>query len=93
MEVSIEADLLLVGDAFKARGDIETVFGMNSEFQAETGLYAHPLGLGTITVPPGWQERIVPFGREATLENVWTLEIHDLAVSKLMGGREKGNLF
>src|SRR5206468_7306217 len=54
-----------------------------------SGFYAHPLGLGTISVPRGWDERLVPFGREEGLENVWALEIHDLAASKLMAGREK----
>jgi hypothetical protein len=31
----------------------------------------------------------VPFGRDNGLENVWALEIHDLAASKLMAARDK----
>src|SRR5438105_9853067 len=62
---------------------------MDSAFQAETGFYAHPLGLGTITVPRGWEGRLIPFGREDGLLNVWALEIHDLAATKLMAGRDK----
>lgn len=89
VELSMEADLLLTGEAFKARRQIEDLFGMESPYQRETGLYAHPVGLGTITLHPGWEGRLVPFGRDAGLNNVWALEIHDLAVSKLMAGREK----
>ncbi len=89
VELSIEADLLLVREAFQARAEIEEQFGMDSSFQAETGFYAHPVGLGTITVPRGWEERLIPFGREEGLANVWALEIHDLAATKLMAGREK----
>ena len=89
MELSLEADLLLVREAFQARAGIEEQFGMDSPFQAQTGFYAHPVGLGTITVPRGWEERLVPFGREEELANVWTLEIHDLAATKLMAGRDK----
>ena len=89
VEFSLEADLLLVREAFPARADIETNFGMDSAFQAETGFYAHPVGLGTIVLPAGWEARLVPFGRDEGLVNVWALEIHDLLASKLMAGREK----
>jgi len=55
----------------------------------ETGTHLHPVGVGTITLPPGWAERLVPFGVEDGLKNVWALEIHDLASSKLIVGRDK----
>jgi hypothetical protein len=80
---------LLTGEDFVHRQAIEDGFGMTSEYLARTGVFAHPVGLGTITVPPGWEERLVPFGREEGLANVWALEIHDLAATKLMAGREK----
>ena len=89
VEISMEADLLLIRAAFQARAEIEEHFGMNSPFQAEAGFYAHSVGLGTITLPAGWEERLVPFGRDEGLPNVWALEIHDLAASKLMAGRDK----
>ena len=93
VEVSMEADLLLVREAFQARADIDQHFGMDSPFQAETGFYAHPVGLGTITLVPGWEERLVPFGVAEGLHNVWALEIHDLAASKLVAGRDKDFAF
>jgi hypothetical protein len=88
-EISMEVDLLLVREAFQARAHIEQCFGMDSSFQSEAGIYAHPVGLATVILPKGWEERLIPFGRDDGLVNVWALEIHDLAASKLMAGREK----
>ena len=93
VEQSIEADLLLTDEAFKARQQIEDEFGMESPYQETTGLYVHPVGLGTITVPRGWEQRLVRFGRDHGWSNVWALEVHDLTASKLMAGREKDCLF
>ena len=83
------ADLLLVGVERGLFLRLEEALGMDSPFLRETGAFAHPVGLGTITVPLGWEERLVAFGREEGLANVWALEIHDLAATKLMAGREK----
>jgi hypothetical protein len=90
---SIEADLLLTGEDFAHRQAIEDGFGMASQYLSRTGVFAHPVGRGTITLPPGWEERLVPFGRDDGLLNVWTLEIHDLAATKLMAAREKDFAF
>jgi hypothetical protein len=68
---------------------LEEALGMESSYLAQTGVFAHPVGLGTIVLPPGWEERLVPFGRDEGLATVWALEIHDLAASKLMAGRDK----
>lgn len=89
VERSEEADLLLVGVDRALFVRLEEALGMESPYLYETGVFAHPVGLGTITVPTGWEERLVPFGREEGLANVWALEIHDLAATKLMAGREK----
>jgi Nucleotidyltransferase of unknown function (DUF6036) len=44
----------------------------------------------TATVPPGWQERLVPIHNENTGGATgWCLEVHDLATSKLVAGRQK----
>jgi hypothetical protein len=89
VERSEEADLLLVGVERSLFLRLEEALGMESPYLRETGVFAHPVGLGTITVPPGWEQRLVPFGREDGLINVWALEIHDLATTKLMAGRDK----
>ena len=89
VERSEEADLLLVGVDRSLFHTLNEALGMDSAYLLETGVFAHPVGLGTITVPHGWEGRLVPFGRDDGLRNIWALEIHDLAASKLMAGREK----
>ena len=89
VERSEEADLLLVGVERSLFLRLEEALGMESAYLRETGVFAHPVGLGTITLVRGWEERLVPFGRDEGLPNVWALEIHDLAASKLMAGRDK----
>jgi hypothetical protein len=44
----------------------------------------------TATLPAGWEERLVAVGNENTGGATgWCLEVHDLAASKLVAGREK----
>jgi len=44
----------------------------------------------TATLPTGWIERLVPIKNENTGGATgWCLEVHDLAVAKLVAGREK----
>lgn len=62
---------------------------MESAYLRQTGTFAHPIGLGTIVLPKGWQARLIPFGRDEGLSSVFALEINDLAASKLIAGREK----
>ena len=89
VERSEEADLLLVGVDRSLFLRLDEALGMESPHLRETGVFAHPVGLGTIVLPSGWEQRLVPFGQDEGLPNVWALEIHDLAASKLMAGRDK----
>jgi hypothetical protein len=89
VERSEEADLLLVGVDRNLFLRLEEALGMESPHLRETGVFAHPVGLGTIVLPDGWEARLVSFGGDEGLINVWALEIHDLLASKLMAGREK----
>ena len=44
----------------------------------------------TATLPAGWSDRLVPLANDNTGGSIgWCLEVHDLAVSKLVAGREK----
>lgn len=79
VERSEEADLLLVGVERSLFQRLNEALGMESPYLLETGVFAHPVGPGTITLVAGWEERLVAFGREEGLANVWALEIHDLA--------------
>lgn len=69
---------------------IDGSIGEGSPFQRTFGYFAHGIGPETEVLPGGWEGRLV------LVENVnkagargWCLEVHDLAISKLVAGREK----
>jgi len=87
--VSIEADVFpkdRPADSILIDGAI----GERSIFHETFGYYAHGVDEDTATLPEGWRERLVRVENENTRGAVgWCLEPHDLAVSKLVAGREK----
>ena len=61
-----------------------------STFHQTFGYYAHGVDDTTATLPAGWTERLVPIHTANTAGATgWCLEIHDVAVSKLVAGRER----
>ena len=61
-----------------------------STFHQTFGYYAHGVDETTATLPPGWEQRLVPIRNENTGGATgWCLEVHDLAASKLVARREK----
>ena len=59
-------------------------------FHQTFGYYAHGVDETTATLPAGWSDRLVPLANDNTGGATgWCLEVHDLAVSKLLAGREK----
>lgn len=87
--VSIEADLY--PRAAPAKSDlIDGSIGELSMFHQTFGYYAHGVDETTATLPAGWSDRLVPLANANTGGATgWCLEVHDLAVSKLVAGREK----
>jgi hypothetical protein len=87
--VSIEADVFSLRDP--ADSDlIDGSIGEGSPFHQTFGYYAHGVSQETAILPTGWRERLVPVRNENTGGGTGLcLEIHDLAVSKLVAGREK----
>jgi hypothetical protein len=87
--VSAEADVFprdRPGDAILIDGAI----GERSLFHETFGYYAHGVAESTAVLPVGWRGRLVPIRNENTRGATgWCLEPHDLAVSKLVAGREK----
>jgi len=87
--VSIEADLFSLrspNDADLIDGSI----GEGSPFHQTFGYYAHGVAEETAVLPAGWKERLIPLHNENTGGGTgFCLEVHDLAVSKLVAGREK----
>jgi len=87
--ISIEADVFSLRDP--ADSDlIDGSIGEGSPFHQTFGYYAHGVSVETAVLPGGWQDRLVPVRNENTGGGTGLcLEIHDLAVSKLVAGREK----
>ncbi len=73
---------------------IDGGIGELSPFHQTFGYYAHGVDETTATLPQGWRDRLVPIRNENTRGATgWCLEVHDLAVSKLVAGREKDLAF
>lgn len=87
--VSMEADVFPLerpGDSILIDGAI----GERSIFHETFGYYAHGVDEAMAVLPAGWRGRLVPIANENTRGATgWCLEPHDLAVSKLIAGREK----
>ena len=69
---------------------IDGAIGEGSVFHQTFGYYAHGVGPDTATLPMDWERRLVAIRSENTRGATgWCLEAHDMAVSKLVAGREK----
>lgn len=69
---------------------VEGAIGEDSAFHARFGYYAQGVGPETALLPVGWEDRLVKVQNANTNMFVgFCLEPHDLAVSKLLAGREK----
>lgn len=89
VRASVEADFLLIDDDGDALDKVRKHLGVTSDFHNERGYYADGLGLATVTLPPGWRERLQPIHDQTGQTVARCLEIYDAAVSKLMAGRDK----
>jgi hypothetical protein len=69
---------------------VDGAIGERSIFHETFGYYAHGVDETTATLPAGWNQRLVPIRNPNTSGATgWCLEVHDLAASKLVAGREK----
>ena len=69
---------------------IDGAIGELSRFHETFGYYAHGVDDTTATLPYGWTERLVLVRNENTGGATGLcLEVHDLAISKLVAGRER----
>ena len=87
--VSMEADVYPKN--WPERSDlIDGSIGDGSPFQREFGYYAHGVDATTSVLPTGWEQRLVLVtGENTRFIRGWCLEVHDLAVAKLVAGRSK----
>ncbi|HZW11306.1 MAG TPA: DUF6036 family nucleotidyltransferase [Phycisphaerales bacterium] len=69
---------------------IDGSIGEGSPFHQTFGYYAHGVAEETAVLPAGWKDRLVPLRGPGTGGATGLcLEPHDLAISKLVAGREK----
>lgn len=87
MLMSIDVDLYPRDDPDRA-GEIAAAFGLGSEFEQSTGIYADAVSPNLPTLPDGWQDRLlrVPFASGVT---AWFLDPNDAAVSKYARGETR----
>jgi len=87
LTTTFDADFLLEPTGKQMAEVLSEAIGANSLFEAANGYHAdivHPDI--TRTLPPGWEDRLVPLEGFA---NVFCLDPHDLAAVKITVGREK----
>ncbi len=90
---SIEADVYPLHHPERA-DLIDGAIGEGSAFHELFGYYAQGVGEDTAVLPTGWRDRLIPVVNANT--NGVTglcLEIHDLAISKYLAGRDKDRAF
>jgi hypothetical protein len=87
--VSAEADLFPQNHPDRA-DLIDGSIGEGSQFHEEFGYYAQGVGERTATLPHAWRTRLVRISNPNTRGIAGLcLEVHDLAISKYVAGREK----
>jgi hypothetical protein len=73
---------------------IDGSIGELSPFHTTFGYYAQGVQPGTAILPEGWEDRLVTVCNPNTRgAKGLCLEVHDLAVSKYVAGREKDRVF
>lgn len=89
LRASMEADLYPRNHPDRA-DLIDGAIGEGSHFHQQFGYYAQGVAEDTATLPLGWQKRLVTIENENTggVQGL-CLEVHDLALSKYIAGRDK----
>jgi len=73
---------------------VDGAIGEGSVFHQTHGYYAQGVGPGTATLPAGWRRRLVRVDNPNTGGYAGLCpEVHDLAISKYVAGREKDREF
>ena len=86
---SAEADVFAEGNP-TASDLIDGAIGEGSPFHELFGYYAQGVGAETAVLPDGWSGRLVPIRTVNTGDVTgWCLDVHDLAISKYVAGRQK----
>ena len=91
--VSMEADMY-PRDRPELADLVDGSIGEGSQFHEQFGYYAQGVGPDTAVLPTGWERRLLSI-KNANTSGVEALclEVHDLAISKYVAGREKDLVF
>ena len=90
---SMEADLYPMSRPEMA-DKVDGAIGEGSKFHQTHGYFAQGVGPDTATLPKGWRKRLIRIENQNTRGYVGLcLEVHDLAISKYIAGREKDREF
>lgn len=69
---------------------IDGAIGEGSTFHDTFGYYAHGVGPETAVLSDGWERRLIRVhGADTGGATGWCLEVHDLAASKIVAGRDR----
>ena len=86
---SMEADVFPLNRPEKS-DLIDGSIGEGSKFHEQFGYYAQGVSEETATLPRGWRSRLIAVSNSNTRGVTGLcLEVHDLAISKYVAGREK----
>ena len=86
---SMEADIYPKNNPENA-DKVDGAIGEGSSFHELHGYYAQGVGEGTAVLPKDWQRRLVAVNNQNTNGVTgYCLEVHDLAISKLVAQRPK----
>lgn len=87
--MSMEADIYPKNNPEKA-DKVDGAIGEGSSFHELHGYYAQGVGEKTAALPKGWERRLVAVNNENTGGVTgYCLEVHDLAISKMVAMRPK----
>jgi hypothetical protein len=87
LEISLDADFLLEPVDQAIADALKEAVGSESVFEQHHGYYADILKPSIVeTLPPGWESRLTAV---PGYDNVFALDRYDLALVKLVVGREK----
>jgi hypothetical protein len=87
LELSLDADLLVEPIDESLADLLKDAVGHESAFEQRQGYYADILRpMIAETLPAGWESRLHPV---AGYDNVFALDVYDLALVKLLVGRQK----
>ncbi|GAB3598847.1 hypothetical protein GCM10027586_01090 [Kineococcus gypseus] len=88
---SVEADVTFWDDPHDVKSDaVDGAIGEDSGFHQMYGYYAQGVSVSTAVLPDGWRERLVVWqSRSSEPGRAHCLEVHDLAIAKLVAARMK----